>query len=127
MGFAQVRRTSNHRKAKKQRSGVTAQVVDECNLVQQIMPQKEEHMTPFDKKKLKVFDPPSWPRAPRVSEFCPQNVISTCRRDYLQMLWNYLRVMISQMVLERMPALEMKASEIMEEMQSFNATDISNL
>lgn len=101
--------------------------VDDENVTQQIMAQKAKHMTPPAKRKLKVFDPPSWPRAPRVSEFCPQNVISTCRRDYIQMLWNNLRVMISQTALERMPALEMKTNEIMEEMQSFNATDISNL
>ena len=43
------------------------------------------------------------------------------------MLWNNLKVMISQIVLERMPTLEMKANEIMEEMQNFNAMDISNL
>ncbi|XP_071936559.1 uncharacterized protein [Coffea arabica] len=101
--------------------------VEDGNVIQQITPQKVEHMTPSAQKKLKIFDPPSWPRAPRVSEFCPQNVISTCRRDYIQMLWNNLRVMISQTALERMPALEMKANEIIEEMQSFNAADISNL
>ena len=35
--------------------------------------------------------------------------------------------MISQTALERMPTLETKANEILKEMQSFNATDISNL
>ncbi|XP_071922022.1 uncharacterized protein [Coffea arabica] len=112
---------------KKGASENSKKAVEDENVIQQVMPWKEEHMTPSAKRKLKVFDPPSWPRASQVSEFCPQSVISTCRRNYIQMLWNNLRVMISQITLERMPALEMKVNEIMEEMQSFNAADISNL
>ncbi|XP_071932192.1 uncharacterized protein [Coffea arabica] len=46
--------------------------VEDGNVIQQITPQKTEHMTPSAKKKLKVSDPPSWPRAPQVSEFCPK-------------------------------------------------------
>mgnify|MGYP004721239737 CR=1 FL=1 len=51
-------------------------VVDDENSVQQIMLQKEEHVAPPEKKTLKIFYPPSYPKTPQVSDFCPQTVIS---------------------------------------------------
>lgn len=78
-------------------------------------------------KKLKVFDPPTWPKAPQISEFCPKALISSCRRDYIQMLWNNLKVKISQTPLERMSSLEKKADEVIEEMCTSNTMDLSHL
>ena len=83
--------------------------------------------TDTKKKKLKVFDPPSWPKPPQESEFCTEVVISSCRKGYIQMLWNNLLDKILQMPLERMSSLEQKANQIMEEMCSNNAMDLSSL
>ena len=79
------------------------------------------------KRKPKLFIPPAWPRAPPVSEFRTEAVISSCRRGYVQMLWNNLKDKITKTPLERMPSLEKKADEIMEEMCSSNIMDLKPL
>ena len=83
--------------------------------------------TTKEKTPLKSSKPSSWPSQPPSSEFHSEVVISSCRQNYISMLWINLRDKISRTPLDHMFSIKNEAAKILDEMNHGNHMNISAL